>query len=158
MWSRRLRGKSREDGGSWATPGGPALLPGTSRRAEPGVTRGRPRRGPRGGAGRSASFRRARSRRLNSSPSGWDWSPVSRWSPAAASCLAELGVPPRRCVDRVSARVPTQEEHRLLRLPTGLPVLRTLRVAFSADGRPVEATVMVKAGHLYELEYGFGVE
>ncbi|MFJ7785505.1 GntR family transcriptional regulator [Streptomyces albidoflavus] len=71
--------------------------------------------------------------------------------------LLELGVPPRRCVDRVSARVPTQEEHRLLRLPTGLPVLRTLRVAFSADGTPVEATVMVKAGHLYELEYGFGV-
>ncbi|MGW9261686.1 GntR family transcriptional regulator [Streptomyces albidoflavus] len=75
----------------------------------------------------------------------------------APAVLAELGVPPRRCVDRVSARVPTQEEHRLLRLPTGLPVLRTLRVAFSADGTPVEATVMVKAGHLYELEYGFGV-
>ncbi|RZD64705.1 GntR family transcriptional regulator [Streptomyces albidoflavus] len=76
----------------------------------------------------------------------------------ASAVLAELGVPPHRCVDRVTARVPTQEEHRLLRLPTGLPVLRTLRVAFSADGTPVEATVMVKAGHLYELEYGFGVE
>ncbi|MBZ2408067.1 GntR family transcriptional regulator [Streptomyces sp. L06] len=76
----------------------------------------------------------------------------------APAVLAELGVPPHRCVDRVSARVPTQEEHRLLRLPTGLPVLRTLRVAFSADGSPVEATVMVKAGHLYELEYGFGAE
>ncbi|MBT2879963.1 GntR family transcriptional regulator [Streptomyces albidoflavus] len=76
----------------------------------------------------------------------------------APAVLAELGVPPHRCVDRVTARVPTQEEHRLLRLPSSVPVLRTLRVAFSADGMPVEATVMVKAGHLYELEYGFGVE
>ncbi|MGW2262960.1 GntR family transcriptional regulator [Streptomyces koyangensis] len=75
----------------------------------------------------------------------------------APAVLAELGVPPRRCVDRVSARVPTQEEHRLLRLPSSLPVLRTLRVTLGADGSPVEATVMVKAGHLYELEYGFGV-
>lgn len=76
----------------------------------------------------------------------------------APAVLAELGVPLQRCVDRVTARVPTQEEHRLLRLPSSLPVLRTVRVAFSADGSPVEATVMVKAGHLYELEYGFGAE
>ncbi|MFE7673568.1 GntR family transcriptional regulator [Streptomyces albidoflavus] len=76
----------------------------------------------------------------------------------APAVLAELGVPPQRCVDRVTARVPTQEEHQLLRLPSSLPVLRTLRVAFSVDGSPVEATVMVKAGHLYELEYGFGAE
>ncbi|MEU6110961.1 GntR family transcriptional regulator [Streptomyces albidoflavus] len=76
----------------------------------------------------------------------------------APAVLAELGVPPQRCVDRVTARVPTQEEHQLLRLPSSLPVLRTLRVAFSADGSPVEATVMVKAGHLYEIEYEFGAE
>ncbi|MET9729362.1 GntR family transcriptional regulator [Streptomyces sp. NPDC006458] len=69
--------------------------------------------------------------------------------------LAELGFPPRLSVDRVSARVPTQEQYQALNLPSDLPVLRTLRVVYTDDRRPVEATVMVKAGHLYELRYEF---
>lgn len=73
----------------------------------------------------------------------------------AAALLAEMGHPPRQTVDRVSARVPTQEQYEALRLPTDLPVLRTFRVVYSDDERPVEATVMVKAGHLYELQYEF---
>ncbi|MBV1950499.1 GntR family transcriptional regulator [Streptomyces sp. BV129] len=72
--------------------------------------------------------------------------------------LTELGFPPRTSVDRVSARVPTQEQYRALRLPSDLPVLRTLRVVFSDDERPIEATVMVKAGHLYELQYEFSAQ
>lgn len=72
--------------------------------------------------------------------------------------LAELGYPPRLSVDRVSARVPTQDQYQALRLPGGLPVLRTLRVVHSDDARPIEATVMVKAGHLYELQYEFTAE
>ncbi|WP_098027026.1 GntR family transcriptional regulator [Streptomyces sp. st115] len=72
--------------------------------------------------------------------------------------LASFGYPPRLSVDRVSARVATQEQYRLLRLPGDLPVLRTLRVVFSDDDRPIEATVMVKAGHLYEVQYEFGPE
>ncbi|GHI07665.1 GntR family transcriptional regulator [Streptomyces cellostaticus] len=72
--------------------------------------------------------------------------------------LAELGFPPRLSVDRVSARVPTQEQYRALSLPSDLPVLRTLRVVYSDDDRPIEATVMVKAGHLYELQYEFAPE
>lgn len=69
--------------------------------------------------------------------------------------LGQLGFPPRMSVDRVSARVPTQEQYQALALPSDLPVLRTLRVVYSDDSRPVEATVMVKAGHLYELRYEF---
>ncbi|WP_406014605.1 GntR family transcriptional regulator [Streptomyces sp. NBC_00984] len=72
--------------------------------------------------------------------------------------LAELGYPPRLSVDRVSARIPTQEQYRALRLPGDLPVLRTLRVVYSDNGRPIEATIMVKAGHLYELQYEFTAE
>ncbi|KUF17259.1 GntR family transcriptional regulator [Streptomyces silvensis] len=72
--------------------------------------------------------------------------------------LAELGFPPRLSVDRVSARVPTQEQYRALKLPGGLPVLRTLRVVHSDDDRPIEATVMVMAGHLHELQYEFTPE
>ncbi|MCK8677406.1 GntR family transcriptional regulator [Streptomyces lichenis] len=69
--------------------------------------------------------------------------------------LAGLGFAPRLSVDRVSARVPTQEQYTALRLPGDLPVLRTLRVVYADGGRPIEATVMVKAGHLYELRYEF---
>ncbi|MBV2356521.1 GntR family transcriptional regulator [Streptomyces sp. J2-1] len=72
--------------------------------------------------------------------------------------LAELGFPPRLSVDRVSARVPTQEQYQALALPTDLPVLRTLRVVHSDQERPIEATVMVKAGHLYEVQYAFTPE
>ncbi|MDT0345353.1 GntR family transcriptional regulator [Streptomyces litchfieldiae] len=72
--------------------------------------------------------------------------------------LAELGHPPRRSVDRVSARVPTQEQYTALRLPSSLPILRTLRVVYSDEERPIEVTVMAKAGHLYELRYEFAPE
>lgn len=72
--------------------------------------------------------------------------------------LAELGYPPRLSVDRVSARVPTQEQYAALRLPSSLPVLRTLRVVYTEGEQPIEATVMVKAGHLYELRYEFTPE
>lgn len=71
------------------------------------------------------------------------------------SLLAEMGYPPRHTVDKVSARVPTQEQFEALKLPTDLPVLRTFRVVYSDDNRPIEVTVMAKAGHLYELQYEF---
>lgn len=73
----------------------------------------------------------------------------------APALLAELGHPARRSVDRVSARIPTQEQYRALHLTSSTPVLRTLRVVQGGGGRPVEVTVMVKAGHLYELQYEF---
>lgn len=72
--------------------------------------------------------------------------------------LTELGFAPRRSVDRLSARVATQEQYTALRLPGDLPVLRTLRTVYSEEGRPIEVTVMVKAGHLYELQYEFAPE
>ncbi|WP_411106050.1 GntR family transcriptional regulator [Streptomyces sp. cmx-4-9] len=72
--------------------------------------------------------------------------------------LRELGFPPRRAVDRLSARVATQEQYTALRLPGDLPVLRTLRTVYGDADRPVEVTVMVKAGHLYELQYAFTPE
>jgi GntR family transcriptional regulator len=68
--------------------------------------------------------------------------------------LAELGCPPRSAVDQVQARLATVEEFTALKLPEDMPVLRQFRVVFTDENRPVEATVMVKAGHLYELQYG----
>jgi GntR family transcriptional regulator len=67
--------------------------------------------------------------------------------------LADLGYPGREFVDHVSTRPPTSEEYVRLQLPESVPVLRTFRVVYSDNRQPVEATVMVKAGHLYELQY-----
>ncbi|MFE9403696.1 GntR family transcriptional regulator [Streptomyces sp. NPDC006530] len=72
--------------------------------------------------------------------------------------LTELGYPPRLSVDRVSARMPTREQCRALRLPGNLPVLRTLRVVYSDHQRPIEASILVKAGHLYEVQYEYAPE
>ncbi|MFD7118628.1 GntR family transcriptional regulator [Streptomyces sp. NPDC059922] len=72
--------------------------------------------------------------------------------------LAGLGHLPRLSVDHVSARIPTRAQYEALRLPGDLPVLRTLRLVYADDEQPIEATVMVKAGHLYELRYEFTPE
>jgi hypothetical protein len=61
-----------------------------------------------------------------------------------------MGYPPRKVIDLVSARVPTQREYEALELPSDLPILRTFRVVLSDKDRPIEATVMTKPGHLYD--------
>lgn len=70
----------------------------------------------------------------------------------APRVLADLGYPQRYLVDAVSARMPTTEEVDLLALPD-VPVIRQFRVVFSDADRPVEASVLVKGAHLYELQY-----
>lgn len=69
--------------------------------------------------------------------------------------LEDLGYPSIRCEDRVSAQLPTPEQYAALQMPTKLPVLRTFRTTFSTDDRPIQAEIMAKAGHLYELQYDF---
>lgn len=71
----------------------------------------------------------------------------------APRVLAELGYPEREFVDRVSVRPPTPEEAESLDVPRGVPVLRQFRVVYSDNARPVEVSVIVKPGHLYELKY-----
>jgi GntR family transcriptional regulator len=70
----------------------------------------------------------------------------------APRVLAELGYPQRYFTDRVSTRMPTTEEVELLDLPD-VPVIRQFRVIYSDDDRPVEVSVLIKGGHLYELLY-----
>lgn len=71
----------------------------------------------------------------------------------APQALARLGFPQRSFVDRISVRAPTTEEVEALDLPDGTPVIRQLRIVHSDNERPVEASVLVKGGHLYELLY-----
>ncbi|SEP53383.1 GntR family transcriptional regulator [Amycolatopsis saalfeldensis] len=76
----------------------------------------------------------------------------------APQALAELGFPQRSFVDRISARPPTVEEAETLELPEGTPVIRQLRVIYSDNERPVEASVLIKGAHLYELLYRQAVD
>jgi GntR family transcriptional regulator len=71
----------------------------------------------------------------------------------APQVLANLGFPQRTFIDRISARPPTVEEAETLDLPDGTPVIRQLRVIYSDNERPVEASVLIKGAHLYELLY-----
>jgi GntR family transcriptional regulator len=76
----------------------------------------------------------------------------------APRVLGELGFPQRTFVDRISARSPTVAEVETLDLPDGVPVIRQLRIVFSDNDRPVEASVLVKGAHLHELLYRQTVE
>ncbi|MGV9377110.1 UTRA domain-containing protein [Nonomuraea sp. NPDC003707] len=71
----------------------------------------------------------------------------------APQVLAELGFPERHFEDRISVRQPTTEDVESLDLPPGVPVFRQFRVVYSDSGRPVEASILIKGGHLYELSY-----
>lgn len=71
----------------------------------------------------------------------------------APRVLSDLGFPEREFVDRLSARPPTTEEVEGLDLPEGVPVIRQFRIVYSDDARPVEVSIIIKGGHLYELRY-----
>lgn len=71
----------------------------------------------------------------------------------APAVLTELGHPQRRMVDRLSVRPPTTAEFEALELPDDIPVIRQLRVVYSDHGLPVEASILVKGGHLHQLLY-----
>jgi GntR family transcriptional regulator len=70
----------------------------------------------------------------------------------APKVLKDLGFPEIRFEDQVSARMPTSEEIELLDLPE-VPVIRQFRIMYSTGDRPVEVSVLIKGGHLYELRY-----
>ena len=74
------------------------------------------------------------------------------------AALRRLGYIPRDpATEWVETRMPTAHEARELRLPSGTPVLRLLRVTYT-DGRlPIEALVMVFGGDRYLLEYDLPV-
>ncbi len=76
----------------------------------------------------------------------------------APRVLADAGFPQRRLVDRMSIRPPVTSEVELLEIPKGISVLQQFRVIYSDDPRPVEVSILVKGGHLYELEHSALIE
>ncbi|WP_234349233.1 MULTISPECIES: GntR family transcriptional regulator [unclassified Streptomyces] len=63
-----------------------------------------------------------------------------------AVSLADRRTPPSEVRERVSARLPTQEEATVLRISSSLAVLSLIRVATDATGRVVEAALLVLPG------------
>jgi GntR family transcriptional regulator len=69
--------------------------------------------------------------------------------------LEEAGHELGHFTEEVSARMPTADERRRLRLPAGTPVLLVVRTAYDTAGRAVEVCNTVKAAPAYVLEYEF---
>ena len=67
--------------------------------------------------------------------------------------LEEAGHRLKRFAEDVTSRMPTEEEARALRLASGVPVLRVLRVAYDTEGVAVEACDTVMAADRYILSY-----
>jgi GntR family transcriptional regulator len=69
------------------------------------------------------------------------------------SRLRQLGYNSVEFIDRVSVRLPTTQEFEVLELPDDIPVHRTFRTYYTAEGVPFEVTVMIQGAHLYGLQY-----
>jgi GntR family transcriptional regulator len=67
--------------------------------------------------------------------------------------IEELGHRLGQFSEDVTARMPTPEEVRALRLPAGTPVLTLVRVAFDTEGRAVEVCDTVMSADHYVLAY-----
>jgi GntR family transcriptional regulator len=67
--------------------------------------------------------------------------------------LEEGGHRLKRFSEEVTARMPSVDEIRALRLQPGVPVIRLVRVAYDTDERPVEACDTVMAADRYVLSY-----
>jgi GntR family transcriptional regulator len=67
--------------------------------------------------------------------------------------LEELGHTLERFTEEVSARMPTQDEARLLAIVPGVPVFRLIRTAFDVEGRAVEVCDTVMSAAAYVLNY-----
>ncbi|GAA1857146.1 GntR family transcriptional regulator [Asanoa iriomotensis] len=84
-----------------------------------------------------------------------DGTPIDQPNPGPGGIYARMedkGMTFDRYEEEISARMPTQEETRLLRLPPGSPVMHLVRTAI-ADGRPVEVCDTVMDAAAFVLHY-----
>jgi GntR family transcriptional regulator len=70
--------------------------------------------------------------------------------------LRDLGLGPVRAEQTMKAGLPDQEEATLLEIGGSLPVIRTERLAFKADGRPIEYAKSTYRSDRYQLNVILG--
>lgn len=89
----------------------------------------------------------------------WDiaeGTPMTQENPGPGGVYArieELGHELARFTEDVTARMPTPEEVKALRLPPGTPVITLVRTAYDTDGRAVEVCDTVMSADRYVLSY-----
>ncbi len=89
----------------------------------------------------------------------WDiasGTPMTEENPGPGGVYArieDLGHRLERFTEEVTARMPTPEEVKSLRLPPGTPVLSLVRVAYDTKGRAVEVCDTVMSADHYVLSY-----
>lgn len=71
----------------------------------------------------------------------------------AVTLLAALGHVGVRVVENVTARMPSPEERRQLRLGRDEPVLRLARITYDSADRPIQADVMAMPAGRQQLRY-----
>ena len=82
--------------------------------------------------------------------------PIADPNPGPGGIYARLedsGHTLERFTEEVTARMPTPEEARALKLPPGVPVFRLLRTAYDISGRAVEVCDTMMAADAYLLSY-----
>jgi len=72
--------------------------------------------------------------------------------------LEDQGHVMARINDEVSARMPTEDERRYLKLPTGVPVLEVLHASLDQNGETYEVTRFVMRADMNGLHYNAPVE
>jgi len=94
---------------------------------------------------------------VSSIPAGIaDGTPIADPNPGPGGIygrIEALGHSLERFTEEVSARMPTPEEVRVLRLSPGTPVFRLVRTAYDLEGRAVEVCDTVMASDAYVLSY-----
>ncbi|WP_301124562.1 GntR family transcriptional regulator [Streptomyces cacaoi] len=83
-------------------------------------------------------------------------SPITQENPGEGGIyqrLADLGLKPVRFTEELRARMPSQEESSLLAVSAGTPVVEICRIAFTANGRPVEVNQMLLDAGAYVMRY-----
>lgn len=82
--------------------------------------------------------------------------PIAEPNPGPGGIYArieERGHRLARFEEEVTARMPTPEESKALKLATGSPVLTLVRTAYDTEGQPVEVCDTVMSADLYVLSY-----
>ncbi|WP_255954594.1 GntR family transcriptional regulator [Streptomyces odontomachi] len=82
--------------------------------------------------------------------------PPTGWSPLGDDIRAQLvdrGIRPTSTVVHIAARLPEPSEERQLRIGSGTAVLAIRRRSMDADGRVIEAAVLVLPGHRSEAVF-----
>lgn len=72
---------------------------------------------------------------------------------AKGGLLASVGLPQDRCLDEITARMPTPDEARTLGIARGVPLMVHSRTGYAKDGRPLRHMITRMAADRVHVRY-----